>query len=105
MYGDVPGWGSDRYFLNKKQILLGMTQKLSIGVVYGKKNPTLFKVAEKTIGSSLLTRADNLSSARWASLTNPKLGPGWSLILLARKNRAKFGPARLTRGLNRIGSG
>ena len=52
-----------------------------------------------------MTRAGNLSPARWASPTNPKLGPGWSLILLARKNRAKCGPARLTRGLNGIGSG
>ena len=50
-------------------------------------------------------RAGNLSPARWASPTNPKLGPGWSFILLARKNRAKFGPARLTHGLNKIGSG
>ena len=55
MYGDVLGWGSDRYFLNKKQILLGMTRNLSIGAVYGKKNPTIFKVAEKTIGRSLPT--------------------------------------------------
>ena len=53
----------------------------------------------------LKSRAGNLSPARWASPTNPKLRSGWSLILLARKNRAKFGPARLTRGPNRIRSG
>ena len=40
-----------------------------------------------------LARVGNLSPARWASPTNPKLGLGWSLILLTRKNRAKFGPA------------
>ena len=55
--------------------------------------------------SEVTYRADNLSPARWISPTNPKLGLGWSLILLARKNRAKFGQARLTRGPNRIGSG
>ena len=38
-------------------------------------------------------RAENLSLARWASPTNPKLGPGWALIFLARKNWAKFSPA------------
>ena len=56
-------------------------------------------------GRRAADRAGNLSPARRASPTNPKLGPGWSLISLARKNRAEFGPARLTRGLNRIGSG
>ena len=42
-------------------------------------------------------RADNLSLARWASPTNPKLGSGRTLIFLARKNRAKFGLTHLTR--------
>ena len=61
---------------------------------------------DKTESAHLvMARAGNLSPARWASPTNPKFGPGWSLILLARKNRAKFGPARLTHGLNIIGSG
>ena len=51
------------------------------------------------------TRAENLSSACWTSTTNPKLGLGWVLILLARKNRVKFGSARLAHQVNqhRIG--
>ena len=43
----------------------------------------------------LIHRAGNLSPARWVSPTNPKLGPGWALIFLALKNRAKFSPTRL----------
>ena len=52
---------------------------------------------EKEKRSSSTTRAGNLSPARWVSPTNPKLGPGWALFFLARKNRTKFSPARLAR--------
>ena len=45
----------------------------------------------------VIHRVGNLSPARWVSPTNPKLGLGWALIFLARKNQAKFSPARLAR--------
>ena len=33
MDGDVPGWGSDEYFLNIKHTLLGRTRNLSTRVI------------------------------------------------------------------------
>ena len=49
------------------------------------------------LGTRVRIRAGNLSLARWARPTNPKLGLGWALIFLAQKNRAKFSQARLAR--------
>ena len=45
------------------------------------------------LSSSPLPRGGKIGPTRWASPTRSKLGPGWAIKLLARKNRAKFGPA------------
>ena len=62
------------------------------------RNFTFFK-APRVVRDTwhFMSRAGNLSPACWVSPTNPKLGPGWALIFLARKNQAKFSPARIAR--------
>ena len=50
-------------------------------------------------------RAGNLSPARWVSPTNPKLGPGWALIFLARKTGLNLARPDWPAGPNSIGSG
>ena len=41
-----------------------------------------------------MIRGGNIGPTRWASPTRLKLGSDWAIKLLAKKNWAKFGPAR-----------
>ena len=59
--------------------------------------------APKELG--LKARAGNLTPARWVSPTNPKLGPGWALIFLARKTGLNLARPDWPAGPNSIGSG
>ena len=40
----------------------------------------------------VMSRGGKIGPTRLASPVSPELGPGWAIKLLARKNRAKFGP-------------
>ena len=42
----------------------------------------------------VMVRGGKIGPIRWVSPIRPKLGPGWTIKLLARKKRAKFGPVR-----------
>ena len=50
-------------------------------------------------------RAENLSLARWASPTNPKLGPGWALIFWPEKTELNLARLDWLTGPNSTGSG
>ena len=53
----------------------------------------VFGFPEQGNDEAHVARADNLSLIRWACPTRLELRPGWTAILLTRKNQAKFGPA------------